>query len=114
MMDAAAQPPRLCSEFVERAARGLCERHGNWASDTLVTRNALPTGPMGTVVLGFAHTMPAWHLYVPLVKLVLEELKKPTEAMIAEAQEFTSDDPLGYRQVERVLGAVIDAALTTD
>ena len=72
----------VVSDFVEREARKLCLKHGGWAPDTMVASNALPVGPFGKLVLDFAQQMPAWHLYVPLVRSVLEGVKEPTGAMI--------------------------------
>jgi hypothetical protein len=113
--DGAAVTTPLCSEFVEREARKLCFAHSGWRPDTVVAvplaGELLPVGPMGLPVVEHARLVPAWTLYIPWVRSVLEGLKEPTEYMITRAQEFTSDDALGYRQVERVCGAVAAAAL---
>ena len=73
----------VVSDFVEREARRLCFAHSGWKPDTLVADvPALPIGPFGRPVLQHARQVPAWHLYVPLVRSVLEGVKEPTGAMI--------------------------------
>ena len=72
---------RICSDVVEREARRMCFIHSGWQPETLVAVRELPMGPMGRPVLDWAGAVPAWHLYVPLVKSVLVGVREPTEGM---------------------------------
>ena len=97
---------RICSEVVEREARRMCFTHSGWQPETLVAVRELPMGPMGRPVLDWAGAVPAWHLYVPLVKSVLVGVREPTEGMIVEAYQWTKDATHSERWT-----AMIDAAL---
>ena len=99
----------VVSDFVEREARKLCLKHGGWAPDTMVASNALPVGPFGKLVLDFAQQMPAWHLYVPLVRSVLEGVKEPTADMVSAA--FCPYGTAIMSSGVETLRAVVDAAL---
>ena len=106
---------RVCSEFVEREARRMCFAHSGWKPDTLVTARVLPHGPMGSLVLDWACAAPAWHLYVPLVRSVLEGLRKPTQGMVSRGIDFF---PWGRKHdlttdfyIAGTFSAMIDAAL---
>ena len=87
----------------------MCLEHSGWKPDTPVATRDLPMGPMSRPVLEWPGIAPAWHLYVPLVKSVLEGLKEPTEEMsIAGALVSLDGEP------ERTFKVMIDAALSTD
>jgi hypothetical protein len=73
----------VITPFIEREARRMCFVHSGWQPDTLVADVAgLPDGPFGKPVLQFCRQIPAWHLYVPLVRMVLEGLRQPTDDMM--------------------------------
>ena len=97
---------RFCSEFVEREARKMCLEHSGWKPDTPVATRDLPMGPMSRPVLEWPGIAPAWHLYVPLVKSVLEGLKEPTEEM-SIAGALASNGP----DVDSTFQAMIAAAM---
>ena len=100
----------VVSDFVEREARKLCFAHSGWKPDTLVADvPALPIGPFGRPVLQHARQVPAWHLYVPLVRSVLEGVKEPTADMVSAA--FCPYGTAIMSSGVETLRAVVDAAL---